>query len=636
VNKVLLVNMPFSYTNVPTLGISLLREAVRKQNIPCDIRYLQFAFAAQVGEALYRRITDCFPSLLVGEWLFADELFGDQLPEPQLYVDHILRQYVTAHGRSTAEDIISHLPRIRNLTGPYLDACISAVPWDQYDIVGFTSAFAQNLASLALAKRIKDAWPNKIIVFGGANYEGEMGAEQHRQFPFIDYICSGEADWLFPELVLRLGSGRSIEDLPGLVYRSNGKTVANGNHATPIQNLDSLPYPNFDDFFTQLEESGLNIKPVDMRLLFESGRGCWWGAKSQCTFCGLNGSTLAFRRKSCSRILDEFTFLAQRYPKIKGVTVVDNIMDFRYFQEVIPGLIERNLGISFWYETKSNLRKEQIQQLKLAKIEAVQAGIESLDSEVLRLMNKGCTTVQNLQTLKWAREFGIYAGWNLITGFPGEDPASYQRMADMIPALVHLQPPEYGEVSRLRLDRFSPYFREPEAYGMVNVKPAAAYGYVYPFPEDSLARLAYHFDFDYRDKRRPETYTDRLNEAVKHWHAQAHSGTLLSLSTDSRLVIYDTRVTAQQRETVLTGIAKAIYEFCDEGQTLQSILRYLQTLGEPIQSEADPASVQSLLASLEASRILLHVDDRYLSLAIPIRGRARQSIEEFVASISPG
>lgn len=617
------------------MGVSLLREALRSRNIPCDLQYFQFKYAALIGERLNRRITDCFPNLMLGEWLFAPALFGDQLPDPQLYVDNILGTYVAAHGRKVAEDIISNLPYLRSTTTPFIEDCMSAVPWKDYKIIGFTSTFAQNLSSLALAKRIKETWPDKIIVFGGANYEGEMGAELHRHFQFIDYVCSGEADLLFPELVKRLGANRPVDDLPGLVYRQSGKTIANGSHATPVFDLDALPYPNFDDFFAQLEESGLTTLPADLRLLIETGRGCWWGAKSQCSFCGLNGSTLAFRSKSSDRILEEFTYLAQRYPKVKGIAVVDNIMNFRYFQDVIPKLIDKNPGLSIWYETKSNVHKGQLKQLKQARIESLQPGIESLDSSILHLIHKGCTAVQNIQTLKWAREFGINLGWNLISGFPGEDPIAYQHMAEMIPSLVHFQPPAYGEISRLRLDRFSPYFEQPEKYGIVNLRPSATYRYIYPFSEDSLARLAYHFDFDYADGRKPETYTHPLNEAIKMWYSPTNTGSLLSLTTDGRIILYDTRPTAHQKETVLKGVAKVIYEFCDEGRTLPSIIRYLQGQTDPTISQVDPGTLQPLLTSLIEARLMLYVDNHYLSLAIPISGLALEFIDSLAASQPP-
>ena len=82
----------------------------------------------------------------------------------------------------------------------FLDHCLATVPWSDYRVVGFTSTFEQNIASLALAKRIKQNYPKISIVFGGANWEAEMGHELHRKFPFVDYVCSGEAETSFPAL----------------------------------------------------------------------------------------------------------------------------------------------------------------------------------------------------------------------------------------------------------------------------------------------------------------------------------------------------------------------------------------------------------------------------------------------------
>jgi ribosomal peptide maturation radical SAM protein 1 len=624
--KVILVTMPFSFVNRPALGISLLRGALQSRGIACDIRYLQLPFAARIGPTLYFRLAQFAPRTLIGEWLFAQHIFGDQLPDPQKYVEEILSPFRNDLG----EELLAQLFRLRSETGPYLETCLESIPWEQYDVVGFTSTFAQNLPSLALARRIKDLWPGKILVLGGANCEGEMGVELHRQFAFLDYVCSGEADWLFPELVQRLATRINVEDLPGLIYRRDGETIANGTQAPPIFELDALPFPDYDDYLIQLEQSGLDLKPPDIRLMVETSRGCWWGANSQCIFCGLNSDTLVYRSKSGSRVLEEFTYLAQRYPDIKNVDVTDKILDMHYFKDVIPGLIERNLGLNIFYFSKANLNKKQVQMLKQAGIWRIQPGIESLDSQVLQLMGKGCNSIQNIQLLKWASEQKLDVIWNFITGFPGEVPQAYQRMADMLQSLIHLQPPT-GLADQVRLDRFSPMFSEPGAYGITNIRPAAAYRYVYPFPPTSLSRLAYYFDFDYADGQQPESYTGLLNQAVEQWRDQPNPGSLLSLSSDGRLTLYDTRPTARQKEIVLQGIAKAIYTYCDEGQTLAAIIRHFQSHPEYDLIEVNPTAVQSLLDSLVEARVMLYTDDRYLSLAISIDEPARDFIDSFIS-----
>ena len=627
--------MPFGNVKSPALGITLLKGGLAQRGLPCDIRYLQFPFAAQIGVGVYEMVSACCSSLLLGDWLFTHQLFDeDQLPPVEEYLQVVLGQYDSKIDREMLTEYVQQLPRLREQAGPFLDLCMESVPWREYQVIGFTSTFAQNVAALAMAKRVKEKYPEKIIVFGGANCEGEMGAELHRRFLFVDFVCSGESDWLFPELVQRLRAGTDVSDLEGLVYRRNGETIANGDHAQAIQDMDSLPLPDYDDYFAQLEENGLAFEPGEIHLMAETSRGCWWGAKSHCLFCGLNGPTVMFRSKSAKRALEEFVHLARRYPQTKSVTMTDNILDIHYFQDVVPGLIEANLGLAIWYETKANLNKEKLGMLKKAGIAFIQPGIESLDDGILKLMRKGCTVTQNVQMLKWAREAGVRVWWNLISGFPDEEREAYKRMANLVPSIIHLPPPSSHGVSHLQLCRYSPYFENPESYGMINVRSTEGYHYVYPFPEESLMRLAYYFDFDYADERNSQDYMAVLDAAIKEWHNQGNKGSLLSLSDDERLTLYDTRVGARQHETVLEGVAKIIYEFCDEARNLSSILKHLAERNESLMQQANAKSVQALLDSLVNARVMLCSDGHYLSLAIPMGRRAESFIDSFVDALS--
>ena len=470
--QVALVYMPFADLHWPALGISLLKAALAQRNIACDIHYLTFPFAERIGLSLYEWIELW---LLFGEWFFAQALFGRQWEE-----EHpLLESPQNEPGKAiTPPERLGLLRQARNDIGAYLDACLSAVPWERYKIIGFSSIGQQNVASLALAKRFKATWLDKVVVFGGPNCQGEMGLELHRQFPFIDFVCRGESDFLFPALVERLLVGASPPSLPGLILRDDdGRSVPVGSGALPVTDLDSLPYPDFDDYFRQLDESSLDLE-ARLSLSFESSRGCWYGEKQKCTFCGFNGEVMAFRRKSPGRVLDELTYLTRRYG-VSRVAATDLILDMRYLRDLVPEIIERDLGCSIYYEVKANLRKNQLRLLKRAGVNCLQPGIESLSTDILQLMRKGCTALQNVQLLKWASELGIELAWNFLMGFPGEEPDEYARMAEMIPALLHLQPPLPQGAGRLvRLYRFSPYFDDPEGWGITNVRAVSSYGAV--------------------------------------------------------------------------------------------------------------------------------------------------------------
>jgi ribosomal peptide maturation radical SAM protein 1 len=335
-------------------------------------------------------------------------------------------------------------------------------PWEDYAAVGFTSTFEQNIASLALAKRIKAAHPHVAIVFGGANWEGEMGQELHRQFRFVDYVCSGEADESFPRLAaLILADGVDEATFPpGIVYRKDGRTISTGR-AAPVRDMDALPIPDFADYFR--DWSGSSAAPVAAPVLqVETSRGCWWGDKSHCTFCGLNGATLMYRSKSARRALEEMQHLSDRW-QITQLDAVDNILDMRYFSDLLPALAADGRPWEIFWETKANLSRAQVATLRAAGVTTIQAGIESLSDRVLKLMRKGTSGLRNVQLLKWCREQEVAVGWHLLYGFPGETRQDYEHMFAMLPAIEFLHPPR--SFGRIRMDRFSPYFDNPQEFG---------------------------------------------------------------------------------------------------------------------------------------------------------------------------
>ena len=112
-----------------------------------------------------------------------------------------------------------------------------------------------------------------------------------------------------------LATGVPPADVPGLVHRVGGVSVTTGP-GIPLARLDDLPVPDFSDYFRDLAASGAQADVVPV-LLFETARGCWWGAKSHCTFCGINGGAMAFRAKSQARALDELQTLSAAWA---GVT----------------------------------------------------------------------------------------------------------------------------------------------------------------------------------------------------------------------------------------------------------------------------------------------------------------------------
>jgi ribosomal peptide maturation radical SAM protein 1 len=600
--------LPFAPFRTPAIGVSLLKAELVRRGISARVRYFTLDLAEDLGADLYTVLSgqgdiQGFPGLvptesLVGEWFFAAAAFGTRPADDAEYLERFL---------SRDPRVRAFLPRIlaqRPGADAFADACAEAIHRLKPRVVGFTSVFYQTCANLAVARRLKMLPDPPVIVLGGANCVGETGVQLSQSFPYLDYVCTGEGDEVFPLFLERLLAGQDARGIPGMVARGDAGCA----RAPLVRQLDDLPDPDYADYVERLRTSPLRrrIKP---RLLIETSRGCWWGEKHHCTFCGLNAETMTFRAKSPDRVLSELTGLSTTYG-IRDIDCVDNIMHMRYLQTLFPRLAETGLKLDLFYEVKANLRLDQLEVLRSAGITTIQAGVESFSDEVLGLMRKGCTGAQNIQLLRWCAEVGMSVVWSIIFGFPGESPSEYERMAKLVPLLTHLPRPTFA--NPLRLDRFSPNLTDAERLGFTAVRPAPAYRYIYPVEDAALTRLAYYFDFEYGDGRDPTAYTKALLREVRRWGdawslPPGQRPRLDFFQSDDVAMITDTRACARQPVHILRDLAKDAYVRCDVAHGA-SALAVMLDVPEP--------RVRRVLDALVRSRLMVELGGKYLSLAV--------------------
>jgi len=620
--------MPFADTTYPSLGLSLLKAGLMSRGIEARVHYLNLWFAESVDVQLYAEIVQGAPRTydLAGEWIFGGALWGDDEQRDLEYVENVLHGASPAHRLSTSFDdavtLSDAIVTCRQLVEPFLERCLTELPWSDYRVVGFSSIFQQQLAALALARRLKNLYPGMFVIFGGANVEGPMGNATFRSFPFIDAVCSGEGDLVFPELVQRTLTNKPIGALPGILHRQ--KTLYNLDElhqadiqaeplAPRVEDLNALPYPDFADFFNDFQAASL--PDVQPQLVYETSRGCWWGAKSHCTFCGLNASSMAFRHKSAQRALDEIQWLLKNYGQhTRSLIAVDNIIPYQYFKTFLPQLKKLNLDLSLFYETKANLNRELIELYRDVGLKTIQPGVESLSTPVLNLMKKGVSSLQNIQLLKWCRQFGVQPIWNFLVGFPNEKPEYYDDLANLVRSLSHLPPP--NGVAKVRFDRFSPYVTKPADYGLRNLMPYPSYRYIYPGLDDgTLNEIAYYFTGEFDGQESVDDYTQPLNAAVGKWKSAASSSSLFSLTLDDQLLVCDMRPEADDSFVYLSGAQRVLYESCDSICSKPMLRKTLSTyLETPVTEEA----LATLLDPLLQQRLLLCEGTEYISLAVPL------------------
>lgn len=610
--QVALVNMPFSFSKYPSIQLGTLSALLKSQGIPVDCHHLNVRFAHKIGVPLYEMI--CEKRALFGEWLFSYLLLRDnpkRAEYPRVFKP-VFEQIAQQSGHP-----ISFFEEMATRTAPqFLTWALTSIDWGQYKLVGFTSTFDQNVASLSMAKLIKDLYPHVTIVFGGANYDGEMGMEYFRAFPFIDHVVVGEGEEVFPALVRHVLGGK-VGALPPGVTARHGDAVSFAPNRALFSNFANTGPPDYDDYYRLLAELGTeSSQGLDRILLYEGSRGCWWGEKHHCTFCGLNAQSMKFRAKSSEQVAKEMAYLSSRYDTAR-FRLVDNIIDMKYIENLFGKFAESHCDLDIFIETKSNLHKSQIRTLAVGGVKCMQPGLESLSLNQLKAMDKGVTPMQNIVCLKWSYYYRVAVSWNILLGFPGETNEDYQRQIDLIPSLFHLHPPE--ATGKFWLERFSPYFTRPHEYGIRITGPGMAYEYVYDSRHIDLDKIAYDFEYELADwPIDPHLYREFV-DLVQQWQRLAASRDrpfLYYSKAMDYVTVYDGRTPQAPVRRRYEWPASAIIEVCNDAAKSADQIRTVLT-GQPERSDVTDSQVAHALSELTARRVLYEERGKYFTLAIP-------------------
>jgi ribosomal peptide maturation radical SAM protein 1 len=623
--RVVLVAMPWAALFNPSIQIGILTAVVERAGFTAFPRSYFLTFmellwsrtrhlgeAEQIDTSDYQYVSERLDKLGCGDWLFATPEFNPNAERDAEAYHAFLRE------AKVKEKSLRKIAIMRSLVPDFIAQAAQDVLSTEPMAVGFTSTFSQGVPSLVLAQRIKSLAPDVKIVFGGANTEGAMGVALQRAFPWVDVVVQGEAELALPAALARIRDGAPLDDVPGLVYGPPGRQTVTQRRAGDVVPMSLVPSPVYDEYFARLRTLSYRGYIADeVYLPIESARGCWWGAKSHCTFCGLNGTTMAFRSKDARTVAEEIGEMSRRYRQV-AFAAVDNIIDMRYFETLLPVLAQkRDLGsdIAFFYETKSNLRKEQVKRFADAGVLAIQPGIESLSTPILKLMRKGVTALQNIRLLKWAREYAIDVRWNVLYGFPREPHEEYRRMIELIPSLLHLKPPGMFPIE---VQRFSPYFDQAEELGIRITGPDPRYKFLYPVDEATLYDLAFSFSHEYLDSAQTPLF-EELRNAIVTWR-RVYNSQRVTLSMERGpdfVILRDRRPGLPQQDYTFTGMPAALYLACDAGATVQQLVPLHHAAArDPRAAEAD---VTEFVERLTAARLLYREGNVYLALAVSQR-----------------
>lgn len=574
--ELVLVNMPFADRRRPSFALSQLSAMVRRElgdEFSVRVCYLNHDFIRFLGPGLYDTITEDLSENLagLGDWFFRAVAFPDHEDNT---AEYFARYYAGAEYGAFRETLLRRRERLYG----FCEGLAQQYGLTEADVVGFSSMFAQTVPSLAMAQVVKEWNPQTVTVMGGANCEAPMGAALAANTDQIDYYFSGPALRTFPRF-LRLVADDELEKadaIPGIVTRRNCTDPKYRKAIGPDLDIDEYFEPDYAAFVESFDAmasatgEGAELEPL---MFFETSRGCWWGERAHCTFCGLNGQTMAFRAMSPANALRQFDKLFEHAPWCKRFNCTDNIMPMDYLTEVFPKLNTPD-GVSIFYEVKVGLDQEDLQTMARAGVTEVQPGIEALNTHTLKLMRKGTSVFQNVQLLKNCVRYGISPAWNLLVGFPGEPESTFEKYAVDLPLLTHLPPPD--GCFPVRFDRYSPYFDQAKEYRL-DLHPVDYYRLIYPFPQEDLAQLAYYFqdrgDGEYMVAA--ALWSRKLGDLVQQWREgwdrqERPELRMRREEPGGAAVVYDSRTTAA-RTLRLDPQTATVLEYLDRPTRLDRL-----------------------------------------------------------------
>jgi ribosomal peptide maturation radical SAM protein 1 len=606
--KLALVSLPWMSPALPSIQLGTLSAALRQEGISCDVHELYVDYAARIGLNLYNRLGNLHGFL--PEWMFSRHYYREETGKDSSGV-MALRSLEEWIWPEVAQDALDALDAV---THTYLNDMLQDAGWSQYDLVGCSLTISQLGASMAFARRLQQKHPQVKIIFGGSQCAGPMGRAILRICPYVDAVVHVEGELVLAEMVRRYRGGESLEGLPGISYRSFNGEIVTGPPAGLFRGQNERPPISYDSYFQRLSRLNL-LDKLNTWVPFESSRGCWYGQKTQCTFCGLH-ETMEFRSWKAEAVLGELERLYERY-KIPRFYAVDLILPRDYLHTLLPEIAARNHDWIFFWEVKANMRREELEVLAAAGVRWVQPGIESLDADILRLMRKGVSPLQNIQLLKWSEELGIFCGWNMIHGLPGETRQSHQNMIEMIPKLHHLRPPSGS--GKFQLHRFSPYFEHPEEFQIQWTGAHPSFKDAFPIPTSDLDELVYLHNFVALGDSAPPDGS-ALENALKAWGKAYERGASLKIAIqeDGSSVIEDKRRLVPNGPVYrLTPAETELYLFLDSGVKLSTIAStFLATHPEEAHAIQESHGIDATIERWLQEALVLATEKRVVSLAL--------------------
>lgn len=307
--------------------------------------------------------------------------------------------------------------------------------------LGFSIIDGNIDATLAIAKLIKEKYPDIKILMGGNGVEclefGRLPNANYRvdNYWFIDAINRGDGEHTIVEVLKSDWSEESLSSIKGLVWRLNGAWIH--NPMRPNINMNELPVPDY----SSLEDNYYYKSVYQDTVPLVMSRGCPF----RCSFCSVPDYIPEYRYRTVENVLEEIKGWVAKGKK--HFFCHDSIINGNpiWLKNLCERIIEEGLDITFG----GNMRLQQpmrdldtIRLYRRAGLTKFITGFESASEPVLRHMKKYSNMEGTKEIFENVRQVNkefaaegkipLMFGMQLIIGYLNEGEEDFQRTMDFI------------------------------------------------------------------------------------------------------------------------------------------------------------------------------------------------------------
>ncbi len=300
------------------------------------------------------------------------------------------------------------------------------------ELVAVTALTTEVYAAREILRQAKQLSPGAFTAIGG--HHATLVPEDF-QWPYVNAICLGEGEFVFPHLIEALHTGQSLRTVPNLIWRDTDDRFVRNHRSMPAGSLDDSPAPRRDlvaDF--RHAYFWLWDKP-DTALA--TGRGCPY----RCNFCSVwefyQGRT---RQMSAARVLEEI-----RPAGTPHITFLDDnfLLDARRGHEIADRIQAEGLRIRWGMECRADSivrHPELIEKWAALGLENVLLGLEGITDEALAGINKQSTAETNDEAVRILHANGVMI-WGAFIVHPRWTAEQFQALRRYIDEkwITHLQ-----------------------------------------------------------------------------------------------------------------------------------------------------------------------------------------------------